>query len=67
MLSADAMESTGQLPMLRALMEQVETLKTAATAAAQRAEDAAQACESLVEGHVTTFTILRYEDSATTA
>ena len=27
----------------------------------------AQACESLVEGHVTTFTILRYEDSATTA
>lgn len=67
MLSADAMESTGQLPMLRALMEQVEALETAATAAAQRAEDAAQACESLVEGHVTTFTILRYEDSATTA
>lgn len=53
--------------MLRALMEQVETLKTAATAAAQRAEDAAQVCESLVDSHVTTFTILRYEDSATTA
>lgn len=64
MLSEDAMEATGQLPMLRALMEQVEALEAAANEAAQRAEQAAQACEDLVEGQVTTFTIFHYGDSA---
>lgn len=64
MLSEEALASTPELPMLRSLMGQVEALSQAAQTAAGRAEAAAAACEALVEGHVTTFLVHRYGETA---
>lgn len=65
MLSGEALSAAPELPMLRSLMEQVETLRQEAQSAAARAQEAAEACEELVLDHVTTFTVYRYGEAQT--
>ncbi|MPN50217.1 hypothetical protein SDC9_197843 [bioreactor metagenome] len=64
MLSADALVSTQELPMLRTLMDQVETLRQEALLVTTQAQEAAAACENLITDKVTTFSVRRYAEVA---
>ena len=65
MLSEDTLTASGELPLLRELMEQVKALELEAREAADRAQAAAKQCEELVDGKVTTFLIHRYQELET--
>lgn len=66
MLSEEVLNATPELPMLRSLMDKVESLREEAQSATMRAEAAAEACEELVLDKVTTFTVYRYQAQADT-
>lgn len=65
MLSEEALSSAAEMPMLKALMNQVEALRQEAQAAADQARAAAAAAEELVLDKVTTFVVHRYGQEQT--
>lgn len=65
MLREDTMTASGELPMLRAMMDALASREEEALAAALQAEEAAARCLALLDGHITTFLVHRYREETT--